>query len=369
MNLAIYVHIPFCKQKCKYCDFNSKSGLSEDVQRRYINALCTEIKNHGEDASEYEVSSVYFGGGTPSFIDESLILQVMSEINENYSVKGDAEITIEANPGTVNFKKLSIYKNLGINRISFGVQSMQNRILTEIGRCHSEFDAKESFFAAREAGFNNISLDLMFGLPNQTLKDAEDTLDQFIKMNPEHISAYSLKVEENTAFGALQKQGKLILPSEDKEREMYYLVKDKLKSAGYIHYEISNFAKSGYESRHNLAYWERVPYLGFGVSAASCFNERRFTNVKDISEYIEKVEAGEKAHDEVEVLSDGDIASEKLFLGLRLLKGVPKEYIITDIWKEETKRLIEVGLLKDDGRIKLTVKGLDLANQVFMRYV
>ena len=365
-NLAIYVHIPFCKQKCKYCDFTSFVNLESRVSQ-YVTALLKEIREYSSAKKGYIVTSVYFGGGTPSFIDENLIEKIYNEIKDNYVLNDDIEVTIEANPGTISIEKLKKYHDIGFNRISFGVQSLSDKLLKEIGRVHTASDAIEGFYMARDAGFINISLDLMFGLPNQTLKDVEDTLDGFIRLNPEHISTYSLKVEENTAFGKLQSEGKLTLPSDEVERGMYYLIKEKLKNAGYEHYEISNFGKIGFESRHNTAYWERQAYLGFGLGASSCFNEVRFKNTDDFDKYINDFK---KNIEDREVLSEEVINSEKIILGLRMLKGISKEYLVYDRWRASAKKLINLGLLEENGEIlRLTDRGLDLANQVFVEFI
>ena len=365
--LALYLHIPFCKQKCKYCDFTSFCINGETKIEKYVEAICEQVKYYALKSKDFEVTSIYFGGGTPSFIDVRYIKEILRVISENYSIIENPEITLEANPGTVDFKKLKKYKELNINRISFGVQTLNDELLKEIGRIHTAKEAIETFNLARDAGFNNISLDIIFGLPNQTLKDIEDTLDEFIKLSPEHISTYSLKIEENTVFGRLYKEHKLKLPSEELEREMYYTIKEKLKKAGYIQYEISNFAKAGYYSRHNTSYWERQDYLGFGVSAASCFNEVRFTNTEDFESYI-----GNPINNfsENEMLTKDVIDSEKIILGLRMLKGVDEDLFFKDEWKESLQKLINKGLLKREGEnISLTDKGLDLANQVFVEFI
>lgn len=365
--LALYVHIPFCKQKCKYCDFNS-FFLNDEVKiERYILALCSQIEYYADKSSEFEVTSVYFGGGTPSFINEKYIEQIINKIREKYNMAGNPEITIEANPGTVTLEKLKKYRSFGINRLSFGVQTLNDKLLKSIGRVHTAKCAVDGFNMARKAGFSNISLDIMFGLPGQELKDVEDTLNRFIELNPEHISAYSLKIEDNTEFGRLFKKGKLVLPSENEEREMYYLVKSKLKEHGYNQYEISNFSKPGFEAIHNTAYWERQDYLGFGISAASCFNEVRFCNTENIDSYIDKPINN---FYEVEELTEDEISSERIFLGLRMLKGISKDLFIRDEWKKLVDDFIDSGLLKEEnGTVSLTDRGLDLANRVFMEFV
>lgn len=364
--IAIYIHIPFCKQKCKYCDFTSFSGYENKV-RIYVNSLLREIEWYSKKTKEYIVTSVYFGGGTPSFIDANLIEEIFNTIKNNYNLDSTVETTIEANPGTVDIEKLRKYHNIGFNRISFGVQSFSDSLLKEIGRIHTSYDAINGFYMAREAGFDNISLDLMFGLPNQTVKDVNNTLNEFIKLNPEHISTYSLKVEENTAFGRMQREGKLSLPSDDDERNMYYLIKDRLKQEGYEHYEISNFGKNGFRSRHNTAYWIRQDYLGFGLGASSCFNEIRFKNTDNLDKYIASFE---KNIEETEILSQDVINSERIILGLRMLEGISKDYIVSEKWEKSVSKLVKYGLLEEtEEKIKLTDKGLDLANQVFVEFI
>lgn len=366
-NLAIYVHIPFCKQKCKYCDFNSFFTEDNSLIESYINAVCKQLVFYSEVSKNFCVSSVYFGGGTPSFIAEKYIMQILNVIKDKYNVKNEVEITIEANPGTVNLVRLKNYRDFGINRLSFGVQTLNDRLLKDIGRVHSAGEAINGFYLAREAGFDNISLDIMFGLPSQGIKDVENTVDEFIKLNPEHISAYSLKIEENTVFGKLYREKKLTLPDEATERDMYYIIKEKLFNAGYIQYEISNFAKCGYESKHNTSYWLRQDYLGMGISSASCFNEVRFTGTADFKSYIENPIEN---FSEYEVLTDDVIASERIILGLRLTKGVTKDLFVKPEWIKSCEELIKKGLLvESDNRIFLSDKGLDLANQVFVEFI
>lgn len=364
--LAIYVHIPFCKQKCKYCDFTSFEN-KEDKVNIYVEALIKEILAYKDKAKSYVVTSVYFGGGTPSFIEARFIEKIYNSLKDNYKFSDDMERTIECNPGTVTLEKLKKYREIGFNRISFGVQTFNAKLLKDIGRVHSVNDAISGFYMAREAGFNNISLDLMFGLPSQTLKDVSETIDKFIELNPEHISTYSLKIEEKTAFGRLYDEGKLKLPDENEEREMYYLIKEKLKEKGYEHYEISNFSKAGFESRHNTSYWKRQNYLGFGLGASSCFEDTRFSNTSNLDEYIKDFSSFIKDKEE---LAKEDIDSEKVILGLRMLKGIDEEFICYDKWQKSVEKLISAGLIiKEEGKIKLTDKGLDLANQVFVEFI
>lgn len=364
-DLAIYIHIPFCRQKCKYCDFNSYAGKQEKIEE-YIDALLNEILLQSGMTENYIVKSVYFGGGTPSFIESKEIERVVCALRESYNFSENIEMTIEANPGTVNEAKLAKYIKVGFNRLSFGVQAIQDDILAEIGRIHSFDDVVNGYFLARKVGFSNISFDLMFGLPRQSLDDVENTVDKFIELNPEHISAYSLKVEENTFFGKMQRENKLILPSEDEERNMYYCVKERLKNAGYQQYEISNFAKNGKESRHNLAYWTRADYLGFGAGAASCFENCRFSNEENLEKYINM----ENKRVYEERLTEEVIHSEEIILGLRLLRGVSKKLFESSKEKIALSRLLENGLLiEKKNNVCLSDRGLDLANQVFVEFV
>jgi len=374
--LALYIHIPFCKQKCFYCDFKSFAG-KEVLVEKYVDALTKEIKKNHELKNEYEISSIYIGGGTPSYIESDYIGQILDFVYSNYNVNEDAEITIEINPGTVNKEKLQAYYNFGINRISFGVQSTNNEILKNIGRIHTYEEFKKNFLEAREIGFTNISVDLIFGLPGQDLTLWEKTLIDILELKPEHISAYSLKVEEGTPFYLKQIKGCLELPTEENEREMYYLLKDILKHNGYIQYEISNFAKEGYESRHNIAYWERQDYLGVGSNSASCIDNVRFSNEESIEKYIELINKNELPIISEEELSEEDIFTEKIILGLRMLKGINSAEILNNQSQERVNNfiknkeyLLKNGLIEENcGIITLTDKGLDLANQVFVKFM
>lgn len=374
--LALYVHIPFCKQKCYYCDFNSFANMEQHIDR-YIEALCKEIKNNSDLRENYEITSIYFGGGTPSYIESKNIGKVLETIKSNYNINNNVEITIEINPGTVDKNKLKDYYNFGINRISFGVQSTNDEMLSRIGRIHNYKEFLDNFYQAREIGFSNISVDLIFGLPNQDLKMWSDTLEDILKLSPEHISSYSLKVEENTVFGDWQNKGELDLPTEEDEREQYYLLKEKLKDNGYLHYEISNFAKPGYESKHNLAYWERQDYLGVGSNSASCINNVRFSNEENIENYIRLIFEDLSPITFKEVLDEEQVFIEKIILGLRLSKGINEKEILKSQTQDKINRfvknkkeLLKIGLIEEkNDSLVLTKKGLDLANQVFIKFM
>ena len=371
-NLGIYIHIPFCKKKCDYCDFISYSNKNQYMEK-YVEALCRDIRFSAEKAKQYGINTIYFGGGTPSFINENYINKILLEIRNNYNILENCEITIEVNPGTVIREKLQIYKNIGINRISIGLQSVQNRLLELIGRVHNYDEFLQTYNMARETGFKNINVDLMLALPTQTIEELEESLKNVISLNPEHISIYSLILEEGTKLERKINNGELNLIDEDLERKMYWKTKKMLEKAGYNHYEISNFAKPNLESQHNLNCWKQEEYLGFGVAAHSYFNNERFSKTEDLEEYIENVN-----NIVVEEKQDREMkAKEYMLLGLRKIEGVsiseferkfeinPLFYFRFEISKLEEKGLLEVDL--DD--IKLTELGLDLANQVFEEFI
>lgn len=353
---SIYIHIPYCKQKCLYCDFNSYSN-KENTINKYFDALIKEIKSYNIK----ELNTIYFGGGTPSFVDSKYIREIMSILPKAN------EVTLELNPGTVNKEKFAEYKSIGINRLSIGLQAIQNNILKEIGRIHTLNDFEEAFKLARSVGFDNINVDLMHGLPNQSVQDFKDSVDYLVKLGPEHISCYSL-ILHNDIFKNL--------PTEEDERKMYYYAKEKLRERGYIHYEISNFAKSGKESKHNLVYWNQEEYIGVGAGASSYLNGERYTNVASIGEYIKRINRDESVNITEEKQNLEDKLNEYMILKLRLIKGVnikeANEKFKTDIVKKYEKsleKLKKLGLIKIDENIYLTDKGLDLANIVWEEFI
>ena len=378
--LGIYVHIPFCKQKCYYCDFVSYANSDKKVEE-YIEALKKEIKEESKNINkeEYIINTIYIGGGTPSFINEKYISEIVYEIKENYNVKKEAEITIEVNPGTVNEEKLKEYKNAGINRLSIGLQSTKNELLKEIGRIHTYEEFLNCYNLARKVKFENINVDLMLGLPNQTLEDIEETLREVINLEPQHISFYSLIVEENTPIEKMLEQGKITLPNEELERKMYWNAKKILEENNYIHYEISNFAKKGYESKHNLNCWNQKEYLGFGVAAHSYFENKRYSNTNCIEEYCKNVNDKNRNKNRTicEIQNEEEKKKEYMLLGLRKIEGIniqefKNKFIENPIYKfhKELEKLVNENLIEIDlNRIKLTNKGLDLANLVWEEFV
>lgn len=378
--LGIYIHIPFCKQKCYYCDFVSYSNKCSEV-KEYIESLKKEIEEF--DFSNYKVTSIYIGGGTPSYIDSIYIVEILSELKEKLKCNliefKDIEITIEVNPGTVDTKKLNDYKKSGVNRLSIGLQSTKNDILKKIGRIHTYQEFLEIYKLARETGFKNINIDLMIGIPGQKIGDLKNTLQDIIKLEPEHISVYSLIIEENTPIEKMLENGEIKLPDEDLERNMYWYVKNTLELNGYNHYEISNFAKLGKESRHNLNCWNQEEYIGFGVAAHSYLNGIRFSNTINVEEYIQHLENNRK-EENIQIEESQSLEDKKnefMMLGFRKIQGVDiarfKEKFIDNpifLYREKLNKLVEEGLIEVDlNHIKLTNKGIDLANLVFEKFV
>ena len=377
--LGIYVHIPFCKRKCSYCDFKSFSNIDEINQKKYVDALIKEIQN-SQNTNKYIVTTIYIGGGTPSFINENYIKDILQAIYKKWEIKNDVEITIEVNPGTITKEKLEAYKNMGINRLSIGLQSTNNYLLNKIGRIHSYEEFIENYILARKIGFENINIDLMLALPEQNMEDLMQSVKKVINLNPEHISIYSLILEENTELWKKVKNKEENLVEDDLEREMYWKSKKAFEDAGYIHYEISNYAKPGFESKHNKNCWSQKQYLGFGIAAHSYFNGKRFYNVEDLNKYITNIEKNEFKNNiiiEEENRTKEDIAKEYMMLGLRKIEGVsisefqrkfelnPLFYFRFEISKLQEMDLIEVDL----DNIRLTKKGLDLANIVFEEFI
>lgn len=366
--LEIYIHIPFCVQKCAYCDFLS-APADEAVRERYIDALKEEIRQQKSFGSEYKVISIFIGGGTPSILEGAQIAEILKEIRNYFAVEADAEITIECNPGTLSDDKLSCYKKSGINRLSLGLQSADNQELKLLGRIHTYEKFLESFSLARKLGFGNLNVDLMSALPGQTKESWQETLRQVIALNPEHISAYSLIIEEGTPFYERYKPGgqeEYLLPDEDTERQMYYDTGDILGAAGYERYEISNYAKPGFECRHNLGYWERREYLGLGLGASSLIKGVRYQNHKKLSAYLK----GDYTHEEVQKLTRQEEQEETMFLGLRKAEGVLLTEELLEVYKETLQRLQQKGLLLwEGGRVRLTVLGIDVSNYALAEFL
>lgn len=362
----LYIHIPFCKKKCYYCDFISYPNKDNYIEE-YIDTIIKEYRNY--KAEEYIIKTVYIGGGTPSYIDSKYIVKILNEIN----LEKAEEITIEVNPGTVTKEKLIDYKNSGINRLSIGLQATQDTLLKEIGRIHTYNEFLNTYNMARDIGFNNINIDLMLGLPKQTLEDIIQSVKKIIELKPEHISIYSLILEEGTKMYDMVNTQNLVLPKEDEERKMYWTVKNVLEKNGYNHYEISNFAKKGYYSKHNTDCWNQKEYIGLGAAAHSYLDNRRYSNLENIEEYIRKYN-DKNVHEIQDKISQ---EKEYMILGLRKLDGIDiSEFELKFnenpiyLFRNELNKLVNLELIEVDlNNIRLTDKGLDLANIVWEEFI
>ena len=365
----IYVHIPFCVKKCDYCDFVS-FACDRDTQEAYFKALSNQIDSVKETVGNTPIVSCFFGGGTPTVPDKRLLIGLLCKLKQTFNFVPDAEITMEANPNSATFDKLRAYREAGINRLSIGLQSANNTELKCLSRLHTYEEFLETYRDARLAGFDNINVDIMSALPGQTLESYRETLKRVCELNPEHISAYSLIIEEGTPFFDRYADGKG-LPDEDTEREMYYLTKRFFHEYGYERYEISNYSKAGLECRHNLGYWRRVPYYGFGIAAASFYDGKRYQTHSDLKRFISGDFTAEK-----EELTKDDAMAEFMFLGLRLVSGVTRkaffDYFGEDIdavYGPELKKLESEGLICNSERIYLTDKGMDVANYCMSEFI
>ncbi len=375
--IGFYIHIPFCKLKCFYCDFNSYTNFNEDEISDYFMALKKEIDLYSVVLKNYAIKTIFIGGGTPSLVNENHIAEVLSYCRNKFNIIDEAEITIETNPGTLNKSKLLKFKESGINRLSIGLQAWQNSLLKSIGRIHNNEEFYKNILDSKQIGFNNINVDLIFGIPGQTLDDWNETLDRVVELGVTHISAYSLKVEENTKFGDLFEKGKLTLIDDEIDREMYYKTIEKLGNNNLEQYEISNFSKKNFECKHNLIYWMAEEYIGLGAGAHSYFKSKRYNNPLNPGEYIKEIMKERLPCCNIEILDEKDKMSEYMFLGLRLIKGIIiKEFYykfgknIFDVYNSELQKLINKNLIFiENDYIKLTTNGLDFANEVFMEFV
>ena len=405
--LSLYIHIPFCASKCYYCDFLSGPAPKAEM-KEYVTALLVDIRSWATLCKNYQIETIFIGGGTPSLIDSKYIIDILKEVRGSYHLSDQCEITIEINPGTVTKDKFLDYKVAGINRLSLGLQSTNNEELKNIGRIHTYEQFLENYHLAREIGFKNINIDLMSALPGQRVEDFTKTLERIVALEPEHISAYSLIIEEGTLFyewygeGAKtdEQKGRKALPTEDEDRIIYEKTKQILSKHGYERYEISNYAKPGYECKHNCVYWQRGDYLGFGIGSASLLNNLRFHNLQDRKAYttilsgISQEEELVKNNsflinnclredgkyllqEDVECLSIQSQMEEFMFLGLRLMKGVKKSIFynnfkksIHDVYGEKIENLKREHLLvEEEDSIMLTEKGIDLSNVVYAEFL
>lgn len=372
--LELYIHIPYCVSKCNYCDFLSAPGGALERQA-YVESLCGRIRFYGEPMKAYHVVSIFLGGGTPSILEPEQTRMIFEAIYGSFCVDEDAEITTEMNPGTATEEKLRTYRELGINRLSIGLQSADNEELKLLGRIHTWEEFLDTYRKARTAGFGNINVDLMSAIPCQTLESYERTLKLTAELEPEHISAYSLIIEEGTPFYDRYREGRHAedLPDEDTERFMYVRTKEILESYGYHRYEISNYAREGYECRHNLGYWNRTEYLGIGAGAASLINNTRFQEPED----FRKTDTTGDVRQEIQVLNIQEQMEEFMFLGLRKMEGISCDRFyqifekrIENIYGEKIKKLCEQGLLERNGEyLRLTERGIDISNYVMGEFI
>ena len=374
---CLYIHIPFCIKKCIYCDFYSVPFSHGGIVKDYINAICKEIPLKKMDA---EIRTVYIGGGTPTVLSDDDLTKIMKTVQDEYNVYSDTEVTIEANPRTITKEKAESLLKSGINRISIGVQSFFDNELDILGRSHSSEDVINALFSARKAGFKNISIDLIYGVPfyksqipspKFQIQYWKQALKLAIGLSTEHISVYELTLEKNTPLYEYIKRGEMIMPDEEIIYEMYYTALDMIKKSGYIHYEISNFAKPQYECKHNLNYWNRDEYIGIGAGAFSFLNGKRFSNIRDLSRYIESINDSLIPVDEETVITEKEAIREFIFLGLRKTEGINLGLLPEDkhlVLEKTIKDLVRQGLVDvKDNHLRLTEKGLILSNEIIVQ--
>lgn len=385
--IGLYIHIPFCRQKCYYCDFVSFANR-DDMIERYVNCLKQEIIQYAQENKvmadhdlepKYILKTIYIGGGTPSAISERYIVEILETVKENFEIKDDAEITIEVNPGTATKEKLETYKEFGINRLSIGLQAVQDDILKKIGRIHTYQDFLDTYNYARDVGFSNMNVDLMIDLPDQTLDNVKESVKEIIRLKPEHISVYSLILEKNTRMYEMIASKVAEIAPDDIERQMYWYVKKTLEKHNYMQYEISNFAKQGFESRHNMDCWNQNEYIGVGTAACSYIEDKRYSNVEALDEYITNIENKEPNKNLIleEVLKLEDKMNEYMMLGLRKIDGIDiqtfeNKFHVNPIMKycKILEKLNHEGLIEINANtIKLTNKGIDLANLVWEEFI
>lgn len=373
--ISLYIHIPFCAQKCLYCDFPS-FARKDHLRKAYIEALNKEIISLREKHNNLEINTIFIGGGTPSVLESDELEYLLKEVAKLNMAK-DIEYSMECNPGNLTEEKLEVMKKYGVNRISMGLQAKQDNLLKGLGRIHNYKTFKENFLLAKKVGFNNINVDLMFGLPNQKLNEWEETLREIISLEPAHISAYSLIIEEGTAFYNLYENNKLKLPTEEEERKMYHLAKKILEENGFNQYEISNYAKKGKECRHNLAYWNMDNWIGVGSASASYMDGKRIKNISSVEEYINSINEKGEVIEEIINNSKNDNMEEFMFMGLRKINGIDENEFknrfsmnINDVYGEIINKYIDAGLLiRESGRIFLSEKGIEISNIIMADFL
>ena len=376
MGLAVYVHIPFCDYKCTFCDFATYVGQNV-LTPRYVDALISEIKMRAPTVAHLTTSTVFFGGGTPTLLAPHTIARILEAINLVAPIEANAEITAESNPDTLDPMRLEGFRAAGINRLSIGVQTLNAQILHDVHRGHSPQQAIESLRNARAVGFSSISADLMFGLPNQTAEDWEDTLQRVLACEPDHLSLYGLIVEDDTLLRHQLQTGAVGLPEDDAAADMYEYARSMLDRVGYVHYEISNWGRPGHASRHNLVYWQHLPYLGVGLSAHSLMGNVRSSNVRGLRHYLKRLEKNESPTLREEYISAGRARADAIMVGLRLIKGIEVAHFdsqfggsLLDDHRETIETLIAQGLMAmEAGHLRLTERAQLIANQVWLQFI
>jgi oxygen-independent coproporphyrinogen-3 oxidase len=379
MPAGIYLHIPFCRSRCSYCDFATDVFKSDEVVERYVNALVKEISNFENQIpnAQNQIETIYFGGGTPSLLSPRQLEKILASIHKKFSVLPDIELTMEMNPATVSLETLKAYKSLGVNRASFGAQTFDDTELKRLGRRHTAADVRETIELLREADFDNVSFDLIAGLPRQTLSDWERNLNEALALKPEHLSLYILEIHEGTPLAEQIRSKRQPVPDEDLAGDMYEMMLEKIGEKGYAQYEISNFSLPNFESKHNSKYWLCEPVYAFGVSAHSFDGRVRRANERDTNKYVSLVESGASPVVEEVELSAKQLSAEFAFLNLRLAKGLDLgEYEkrfganLREEFAEDLSRLEEAGLIEfDENRLKLTRRGFLFSNEVFAVFV
>lgn len=375
--LGLYIHVPFCAQKCNYCDFNSYKIQEKNEKKDYLISIIKEMKLYKEEFKNKEFTSVFLGGGTPSILNSEELTILVNSIYENFNINKDVEITIECNPGTLNKEKLETIKSLGINRLSMGLQVTQNHHLKYIGRIHTYEQFEKNYKDAIEIGIDNINVDLMYSLPNQSFDEWKETLNKIISLNPSHISAYSLILEEGTKFYDMYINKEFELNDEEVDINIYNYTIDKLSSSGYKQYEISNYSKEGYECKHNILYWKCDNYLGLGPGASGYINNYRYSNICDIKGYNKYLEGNKKPIEEKNILSKKDEIEEFIFMGLRMNEGINldefyKKFNVNfkNKYNSVIDKLKNLNLITEqNNNISLTQRGREISNTVFVEFI
>lgn len=375
--LGLYIHVPFCAQKCNYCDFNSYKIKESNEKQEYLKSIEREILLYKKEFKDKEFTSIFLGGGTPSILTADELTVLMNSIYDNLKIAKDAEITIECNPGTLNKEKLKRIKELGINRLSMGLQVIQNHHLKYIGRIHTYEQFEQNYKDAKSIGIDNINVDLMYSLPNQSFDEWKETLEKIIKLQPSHISAYSLILEEGTKFYDMYLNKEFELNDEDSDIKIYEYTIDTLSKNGYYQYEISNYAKDGCECKHNIVYWKCDNYLGLGPGASGYINNYRYSNICDVNEYNKCLEENKKPIEEKNTLSKKDEIEEFIFMGLRMNEGIDLNDFYNrfnikfqEKYKDILDKLKHLNLIiEQNNRVALTQKGREISNTVFIEFI